>query len=334
LLFPGQTRLDPIAMALGRVLWTPRDDFGVVGCRWFFGLVGTRGCVPEKIDLEPPVRTQRLFDFDGRSALLVTSRGTRPLELCSPVLSEAGCTSRPIELEGIGFPRNVERAALDRDLLAIEIVRPESSILVLCDLDLDTATCANRRPIEGVRDARAPAVSGRRVVWTEFHEGERSSIYTCEVNGDGECNRHRLAGTHAPADAPRIDGHRVVWQDARLGPIQIFGVELPRIRLRPRLIVSPGRGVHQVFRAEDGLGESLTLSIEPVTGPTPEAWHARIKDLGRGRALLEFQPPVATAEQTVQWRLHGTAASGLETSHEIQIDVVGTQKSRRWKRPQ
>lgn len=331
LLVPGLTQLDPIRMALGRVLWSSRlnEQIETFGCRWFGGWNRRKSrCTEQAIVDEGPDEFRRLLDFDGRTALFFVSGRNSRLDFCSPVLAPGSCESRPVTIAG--FPFFADWASIDQELLAFEIFRPGASILGHCDLDPETGDCANPQVIVDVADGRRPDVSGRRIVWTEFTSGERSSVFTCEVDfANGLCERHRLTGTHAPASEPKIDGHRVVWQDSRLGPSQILGLELPSIRIGRRLVARPGKRTRRLLWASDGNGGPLSLSIESVSGPSPETWKARIESRKDGRALFTFRPPASarTGKPTVTptkatWRIRGRAENGLETQREVEIELV------------
>ncbi len=332
ILAEGLTRFDPIRMALGRILWTPRinDRAITVGCRWFGGWKGWKSrCEAESIIEESPTSPRRLLDFDGRTALFFVTGSQFRLDYCAPVLGHDACIPRPVTVGG--FPLTVDRASIDEGLLAFEISRPGASILGHCELDTSTGECADPQVIQGVVDGRSPDVSGRRIAWTEFKPGERSSVYMCEVDAEsGLCERHRLTGTHASASDPKIDGHRVVWQDVRFGPTQILGLELPSIRLSHRVLAKPGQKTRHPFWTSDGSGGLLALSLEAVSGPTPESWLARIRTRQNGRSVLIFRPPIQAPlpGTEIVWRLRGVAETGLETQEEIRIELLPAKRAK------
>ncbi len=323
-----QGRLRPLFLALGRLLFapTPGNQPRVAGCRWLGAAAGSNVCRTETIGTSLPSR--RLVDFDGRTALAISNGPGLPLEICSPALTATPCEFRPVRIGGAPF--SADDASLDGGRLAFELIRPGGSLLGHCRLDPETGDCSDPRLIEGVVDGREPDVSGRRIVWTEFRAGERSGIASCEIDPiDGECLRQRLIGSHVPASAPRIDGHRLVWQDARPGPSQVLGHELPWIRIRERLEVRADRPVRRRFRIGGSEVAGLSLTLEGVSGPAPEAWGAEVERSARGRALLSLDVPRdARVGERAVWRLRAWAPSGIETRSRVEIEVTAPPRRR------
>lgn len=317
---PDEGRLDPIGLAKGQLLWSSRVAglFDVLGCIWR----GGRRCLATDVTLLAATPTsRRLLDFDGRTLLLASTGSRSGLEICRPVLDGGPCTPQLVTINGATIA--VERASLDGTLLVFELFRPGGSLLGLCQLDLETADCRDVRPIETRGSPAHPDVSGRRIVWSEKIPGEPSSIAFCEWDSlSGECSRTRLTGSTAPAGAPKIDGHRVVWQDARLGPDQIFGLELPRIWLPHRISIRAGRPRFIPVAAADPAGGRLQLELVGYSGPSPEMMGAKIVSLGHRWAAIVIEAPKMPGLETAVWQLRGEGRGGLMTREKLEISLL------------
>jgi subtilisin family serine protease len=324
-----ESRLSPIGLAKGRLLWSTRqtDLLDVLGCIWRSG----RHCRAAEVSAPPVSPTsRRLLDFDGHTLLTSAGPPGVRLEICRPVLDGGPCTPQPVTIDGASS-LSVERASVDGSLLAFEIFSFPGSILGYCQLDLATADCRNPRLIEVIGDARSPDVSGRRIVWSEEIPGESLSIAFCEWNPlSGECPRTRLTGSTAPAGAPKIDRHRVVWEDARVGPDQIFGLELPQIWLPARkTTIRAGRHRFIPIAAPDPAGGLLGLELIGHSGPSPEMMGARIVPLGHRWAAVEINPPSMLGGETAVWQLRGEGRGGIVTREILEISILpGLQSSR------
>jgi subtilisin family serine protease len=317
---PDEGRLDPIGLAKGQLVWSSRVAglFDVLGCVWR----GGRRCLATEVTVPRvgPI-SRRLLDFDGRTLLLSSTGSPSGLEICRPVFDGAPCTPQLVKING--SPITVERASLDGTLLAFEIFRPVGSLLGYCQLDLETADCRDVRPIETLGSAVSPDVSGRRIVWSEDISGEEPSIAFCEWDSlSGECARTRLTGSTAPAGVPKIDGHRVVWQDARLGPDQIFGLELPRIWLPNRIAVRADRPRIIPVAAADPAGGLLQLELVGHSGLSPEMMGAKIVSLSDRWAAIVIEGRKMPDFETAVWQLLGTGRGGLMTRETLEITVT------------
>jgi subtilisin family serine protease len=274
-----ENRLGPIGLARGRLLWSTRQTglLNVLGCIWR----GGRRCPAADVAVPAtPPTLRRLLDFDGHTLLFSAGSPRARLEICRPVLDGGPCTPQSVTIDGASS-LSVERASIDGSLLAFELFLFPGSMLGYCQLDLETADCRNPQLIEAAIGVRNPDVSGRRIVWSEEVAGERPWISFCEWDPlSGECRRMRLTGSTAPAGEPKIDRHRVVWQDGRLGPDQIFGLELPWIWLPGPLTVRAGQHRFIPVAAPDPAGGLLTLELVGHSGPSPEIMGAKIVPLG------------------------------------------------------
>jgi hypothetical protein len=314
-------RLNPIGLARGRLLWSPRKTglLEVLGCLW---RGGWRCLANDVVIPAASAISRRLLDFDGRTILLSSGGTHSRLEICRPVLDGGPCTPQPVTIDGDGS-LSVERASIDGSLLAFEIFPFPDSMIGYCQLDLDTANCRNPQLIETTGGARSPDVSGRRIVWSEESVGERPWIAFCEWDPlSGECPRSRLTGSTAPAGAPKIDRHRVVWQDARLGPDQIFGLELPQIWLPRRLTVRAGRHGFIPVAAPDPAGGLLRLELVGHSGPSPEMMRAKIVPLGHYWAAIVIDPPSMPGGTDSVWQLRGEGRGGIMTRETLEISIM------------
>jgi subtilisin family serine protease len=324
-----ESRLSPIGLARGRLLWSKRQTglFEIMGCLWRSG----RPCLATGVSVPAaPPSSRRLLDFDGYTILISAGAPQSRLEICRPVLVGGPCTPQPVTIDGASS-LSVERASIDGDLLAFEIFPFPDSMLGYCRIDLETADCRNPRLIDTAIGVRNPDVSGRRIVWSEEVAGEQPWISFCEWDPlSGECPRTRLTGSTAPAGSPKIDRHRVVWEDARLGPDQIFGLELPRIWL-PARMTTVRAGRHRIIpvAAPDPAGGRLALELIGHSGPSPEMMGARIVPLGHRWAAVEINPPSMLGGETAVWQLRGEGRGGIVTRETLEISILPGRQSGR-----
>ncbi|HIK83627.1 MAG TPA: hypothetical protein EYG08_00760 [Myxococcales bacterium] len=326
LVLPGEGgRLSPIRFAQKQVIRSPRADrlVKILGCFWR----GSSSCRSREI-VTPPVgpTTRLILDFDGRTMLSSSTASQFRLEMCHPVSLKNGalCTPRLVTFAN-GGSLGVQNASIDGSLLAFEFFQHTGSLLVHCDLDLETAVCRNRRLIETLGRADQLDVSGRLIVWRETIVGEESSIAYCEHDPlSGDCLRQRLVGVPAPAAEPRVDGQRVVWQDARLGPSQIHALELPRIQAPTRIVVRAGTRRFIPVVATDPEGRLLHLELEGVSGPSPRMLGATIVPVGHDKAVIVIDSPEASAGNASDaiWRISGVGRGGLITREVLTIHIL------------
>jgi len=328
-LVEGQGRLVQLAFARGRLLWSPwiNDVLHVLGCVWR----SADHCETTEltqVDDSAMLLSRRLIDFDGYTAIWSVAAPQSPIQICTNVLDGVPCLPRTVTIDG-GSPLTASRVSLDGSLLAFEIDRGEIAFLAYCQLDLETAVCRDPQVIETVGAGREPDVSGRRIVWTETIEGEPDSIAFCEVDPvEGDCVRQRLSGSVMPAGVPKLDGGRVVWEDRRVGPNQIFGLELPSIRVPFEM--RPGRIRFIPIEAPDpGTGRLLALELEGVSGPSPEMLGASIVPINARWAGIVIDAPVHSGVGPAIWRIRGMGRGGLETQRLLEIPILPSYDSGR-----
>ncbi len=313
----GPERLEPIAFRRGIALW--RDSANgrdIVGCRW----PRPGPCVPRQFGHPDPSRSSRLLAFDGTTLVWRSTDPAAPVGFCR--LRNRDLTCEPSLVRARSSLGLTDSAGMDGNLLALELFGLNSSRLAHCQLDLETGDC-DLRFVKGVQNARRPAVSGRRIVWTESPETEDTSIVYCEVDPiDGTCARKRLTGAPFPAGEPRVDQNRIVWEDERFGPTQILGVELPGLELVPRVRLRAGMiSSVPIIRVGASAGIPWRFALEGISGLTPADLEARVVDYGRSIVQLSVRATASHAGQGGLWRIRATTPSGLETRSAIEIFV-------------
>jgi len=317
----------PIAFERGVALWSDWSrDRNLLGCRWPW----PRACVARALGSDEPAVTSRLLAFDGETVLWKPSGANAPIEFCRLTGHALLCEPKVVSTRS-NLTARTESAGLDGDLLAIEIFDLANSRVAHCRLDLATGTC-DLRFVAGVRNARSPDVSERRIVWIESPPEEDPSIAYCERDPfDTSCRRVRLTGAPFAADAPRLDGHRLVFEDERFGPTQVLGYELPGLSLQQeRLRLVPGMSAAvPIERLGATKGLPWQYVVEGVEGIPPAELAARIIDRGGPTAKLLVETPSGSSApapgQRGVWRIRATTPDGLETrvGFEVEIGIKG-----------
>ena len=332
----AEARLDPLRFEGRQALWTTRTQglFGILRC----AIRGPRSCMrPQRLPDEDAIDSNiRLLSFDGSTVLWL--RGTIPaaIEICTLDAKTGTCRPSPIPLP---VPASVESASVDGQRLAIALFELGGSLIVHCELDLQTGECALRPVTNGgtgnIERGRDVVVSSNRIAWTREMPGEPSSIGFCEVDPiDGECRPQQVTGGFMPSSAPDLDGDRLVWEDQRFGPSQILGTGLPRLRARSSVRVRAGARAVAWIQSSDPAGGGLDLRLEAAEGLAPEDAGARLFELGSGRlALLLVDPDRTSAGGNGRWRLIGEAQGGWTTQRAIDVSVTPAKRpaSRYWR---
>lgn len=326
--------LVPIAYRGGVALWAdPAQGADVLGCRW----KPSGGCLARALLRQQDPNSARLLDFDGRTLVWRSTEAGGTVGYCRIRGSELAC--EPSVVRSRTRLALTDSAAIDGDLLVLELFNLLGSRLGYCRLDLETGSC-ELRFVAGTRNALAPAVSGRRIVWTESPGSEESAIVSCEVDPvDGACPRVRLTGTVYPASAPRIDRNRIVWEDLRFGPSQIVGLELPELTLVPRVVVPAGKGAATIplgWLDCPKRDAPCALALEAGAGLSPTDLGARILQIGPRRLALSLplrNEPLAGGGAAGTWRIRATARSGLTTTEALEVALEPSRLPRTDARP-
>lgn len=356
----------------GWILWTRFEGLTrtIVGCR-FDARSGRCDAAPV-VDASVP-GSWLLHSFDGRT-MLIGDRGR--LALCPLAPGARTCTPEPIALTTFEVPFEPVH---DGGLVVYALSRFELRPPPGCDPEVVEPGCAptaelavqyhaceleepghrcDAIPIAepiAVADALGLEVSGRRILWSAGDPTALPSIRFCEYDALArQCVEQRLGGAPSVAGHPALEGDRVVWEDARLGPIAIFGYALPSLGL-PRVgSLRAGRSFAIPFVARPGSAGSIEVALEPIDGPAPR--DLRIlggrrgasgggmsggrgagagpsaapvgQDAGGGptlRLLVGRLPAEATG--TARWRLRGTTNTGLVTEEVLVLEITAPASS-------
>ena len=313
----GPQRLDPFAFRRGIALWSDSaNGRDIVGCRW----PSPGPCVPRQFGNPVASVSSRLLAFDGSTVVWRSTDPGAQVGYCR--LRKKDLICEPSVVRTRTRLALTDSAGIDANLLALELFDLTGSRLAHCQLDLETGDC-DLRFVKGVRNSRLPAVSGRRIVWTESPDTEDTSIAYCEVDPiDGTCARKRLTGAPFPTGEPRIDRNRIVWEDERLGPSQILGVELPGLELVSRIRLVPGTTVSVPIIREGAVAWiPWRFVLEGISGLTPADLNAHVVDRGGSIVQLSVRGAANFAGQSGLWRIRATTPSGLETRSAVEIFI-------------
>ena len=192
--------------------------------------------------------------------------------------------------------------------------------LAAADLHCDPTLVAGPVAIESIQDMD---VSRSRVTWSISQDGEEPAVHFCQfVPETRECVDQRLGGGLAAQRSPSIDGHRVVWEDGRVGPVNIFGLELPQLGVASERVFRNGRFFLTQLIGTPGAGGALSFDVEAIEGFTPEQADLRVFELGRRtqRVFLMGRIPDAAFEEAV-WRVRATGGGGLFVDRLLRISA-------------
>ena len=221
----------------------------------------------------------------------------RPPSGCSEVLAEVGCATR-----------------------FVAVVRLHACWLSEGDPECDPIAIGPAVPIESFQGMD---VSDRRVTWAVAEGVDRSAIHFCEfISETQECAVQRVSGTLSPQRFPSIDSNRLVWEDGRLGPVVIFGLELPNIDAPRTVEARAGQTFRAMIRGFAGAGEELRFEVEGIDGFTPDDANASLVRIGsdEGFAILSGRIPRGTMG-SAHWKLRAVGEGGLFSDHVMEISV-------------
>jgi hypothetical protein len=331
-LSPGPAlRSDP-AVSGSRVAWL--EDGGIRLCE----LGGAhalkralermpRPCTPERVAPRPVPQLE--LELSGSRLAWTESVPAFAVWSC---LFDARSGACPLQLVNEDLPAHFSPALSGRlfawEQFGVEVGRGFGSQVQTCRLDSASGACPSLAVGEPSAVEVTPDVAGDVVVWTAAPPGEPGAIYYCEHDPVAQsCPAQRLTGHAAGQQRPAVSGRRVVFEDARDGPLRIYGIELPSLAVRGARRVREGARLRvevigrEGERAPEPGAAPLALAAELEGGLPVESLGMRFTPRGASRALLDWRPPRGSAGRYAVL-LRGTTQGGLVARARLELEVL------------